>query len=48
LAVAAGCHNRLSINELGRQVRRPIFIVDPVCALDAEVIHRVVSTLADA
>jgi len=29
LAVAAGCHNRLSINELGRQVRRPIFMVNP-------------------
>src|SRR5262245_21803271 len=36
------------VNELGHFVRRLIFSVDPASALDAVVVLRVVSTVADA
>jgi len=48
LAVAIGCDNRLGINELGYPARRLIFSVNPVWALDATVVLRVVSVGADA
>jgi len=47
LPLSTGCHNRLGINELDHHIRRLIFSVDAVWALDAALVLRAVSTVAD-